>query len=746
MSLRHKIFVGLLAAVFLSAVVVVVPMILGAKQLVTQGSEREIALLESEINHALKARIDRASVAAAMVAEIPEVGEAMAKGDRARLEAMFVPGFEVMQSRFGFAQFQFHDPNAHSFLRVHKPEDFGDDLSSFRQTVVAANRDKTPVAGLERGRAGLGIRGIATVEHDGAHVGTVEVGLRLDSSLFSDFLEGGLNLIEVYVLPDQNLAGVDADQSDTPAQRTIASFDGEPLMSQEAIMAVLSDEGHAVENVHFAGHDYASHDLILHDYSGAPVAMVHLMMPLDSYNAISDAMNERAIMAGAAALLLGAIGAFLFGGWVSGALNRLIDRMQVISEGNTEISLETDLKRSGEFGRMAKALEVFRLGLIDQARLQEEEARMQAAARAAEEERRAAEEERRWAEAEQEKAETFRKTQELEREKNEQEQRNARRAAREAEQANVVSRLAQGMDGLANGNLDCEIAEAFPENYEALRLDFNKTVSKLGQLIGSIGTSVNLISGQVDSMAAASGELSQRTERSAATVEETVTALDELTNSVKSAAQGARLAGNLVQETDTEAKASSGVVSDTVSAMEDIERSSSEIVKIIDVIDDISFQTNLLALNAGVEAARAGEAGRGFAVVASEVRALAQRSSEAAREIHDLISASESQVKHGVNLVGKTGDTLGQIAGKVNEILSHVADIADGADEQASGIGEINAAVSDIERTIQQNAAMSEETTASTMSLSEEAQKLAKMVAQFQLPAPGQGQTHSEAA
>jgi methyl-accepting chemotaxis protein len=150
------------------------------------------------------------------------------------------------------------------------------------------------------------------------------------------------------------------------------------------------------------------------------------------------------------------------------------------------------------------------------------------------------------------------------------------------------------------------------------------------------------------------------------------------------------------------------------------------------VIDEIAFQTNLLALNAGVEAARAGESGRGFAVVASEVRALAQRSAEAAKQIKGLISTSSTQVGQGVELVAQTGQALERIVGQVNQINDVVSQIAAGAREQAGGLDEINAAINQMDQVTQQNAAMVEEATASIQSLSQETDQLSGLITQFQ--------------
>jgi methyl-accepting chemotaxis protein len=173
------------------------------------------------------------------------------------------------------------------------------------------------------------------------------------------------------------------------------------------------------------------------------------------------------------------------------------------------------------------------------------------------------------------------------------------------------------------------------------------------------------------------------------------------------------------------------VVSDTVTAIHEIETSSKQISNIIGVIDEIAFQTNLLALNAGVEAARAGDAGRGFAVVATEVRALAQRSADAAKEIKGLISASGTQVAAGVRLVGETGKALSRIVDQVNRLSDLIGNIAGTAQEQSAGLSQVSTAVNQMDQVTQQNAAMVQEATAASHALAQEAEELSRLVGQF---------------
>jgi methyl-accepting chemotaxis protein len=238
-------------------------------------------------------------------------------------------------------------------------------------------------------------------------------------------------------------------------------------------------------------------------------------------------------------------------------------------------------------------------------------------------------------------------------------------------------------------------------------------------------------------IAVAADDLSRRTEQQAAGLEETAATLDQITATVKNTAEGAIQAQKVVASAKTDADHSGEVVRKAIAAMGGIEKSSKQIGQIIGVIDEIAFQTNLLALNAGVEAARAGDAGRGFPVVASEVRALAQRSAEAAKEIKSLISASTTQVGQGVDLVGETGKALGRIVVQVAEINTLVASITASAQEQSSALHQVNTAVNQMDQVTQQNAAMVEETTAAAHSLSKESEELARLIGRFQVGQEG---------
>jgi methyl-accepting chemotaxis protein len=299
------------------------------------------------------------------------------------------------------------------------------------------------------------------------------------------------------------------------------------------------------------------------------------------------------------------------------------------------------------------------------------------------------------------------------------------------EQAIVDGSIGVGLERLAQGDLEFRLTETLPPHYEKLRTDFNAAVGQLQDTISVIGRNTHAIRAGAGEIAAAADDLSHRTEQQAASLEETAAALDQITATVRKTADGADHARDVVGKAKADAERGGVVVREAVLAMGEIESSSHKVSQIIGVIDEIAFQTNLLALNAGVEAARAGDAGRGFAVVASEVRALAQRSADAAKEIKALISASTAQVGSGVKLVGETGDSLERIVAQVADINAVVAEIAASAKEQATGLAEVNGAVNQMDQTTQQNAAMVEQSTAASHSLAQEAEELARLLRRF---------------
>ena len=300
----------------------------------------------------------------------------------------------------------------------------------------------------------------------------------------------------------------------------------------------------------------------------------------------------------------------------------------------------------------------------------------------------------------------------------------------------VVGSLASGLERLSAGNLTYRIAEPFAGEYEKLRADFNAAMEQLQDTIQVIADNTQGIHSGTGEISQAADDLSRRTEQQAASLEETAAALDEITATVRKTSEGANHAREVVSSAKKDAEKGGLVVGQAVAAMTQIEQSARQISQIIGVIDEIAFQTNLLALNAGVEAARAGDAGKGFAVVASEVRALAQRSADAAKQIKQLIANSSTEVEAGVKLVGQTGEALERLVSQISHIDKAVAQIAASAGEQSQGLAQVNVAVNQMDQVTQQNAAMVEEAAAASHGLAQEAETLATLLGRFDLGAP----------
>ncbi|MBI1867647.1 MAG: HAMP domain-containing protein [Methylocystis sp.] len=374
----------------------------------------------------------------------------------------------------------------------------------------------------------------------------------------------------------------------------------------------------------------------------------------------------------------------------------MIGTMTALANGNLKIDVPA-LDKKDEIGEMAKAVAVFRDTAIEKVRLDQESLE------------------------ERQRIETL------------EAQRKAEAAVVERDRELAIRSIGAGLEKLSARDLTCRLTDDMPEAYRRLQADFNAAMSQLEAAIADVGSAADTIESGANQIAAAADDLSRRTEQQAASIEETAAALEEITTTVNKTAEGATHASQIVAATKDGAEKSGDIVRQAIEAMGRIEQSSQDIGQIIGVIDEIAFQTNLLALNAGVEAARAGDAGKGFAVVASEVRALAQRSAQAAKEIKSLVSGSTSQVDAGVTLVAQTGTALGRIAGEVAEVDKLISDIANGAREQATALQEVNTAVGQMDQTTQKNAAMVEETTAASHNLRQEMEALVHSVASFQI-------------
>jgi methyl-accepting chemotaxis protein len=315
----------------------------------------------------------------------------------------------------------------------------------------------------------------------------------------------------------------------------------------------------------------------------------------------------------------------------------------------------------------------------------------------------------------------------------------AREQAKVAEEQNrAVNLLTDGLRKLSEGEVTFRLNEGFTEAYKPIRDNFNSAIDKMQETIAGIKASAYELTNASNEISTSTTDLSQRTEEQAASLEQTSASMEQISATVKKNAENAQAANQSAGNTREVADRGGEVVAKAVQAMAKIAESSRQISDIIGVIDEIARQTNLLALNAAVEAARAGDAGRGFAVVAAEVRSLAQRSSQAAKDIKDLITNSGGQVEEGVDLVNKAGEALHEIVASIKTVAEIVSGIATASNEQAGGIDQVNKALSQMDEVTQQNSALVEENAATAKVLERQARAMDERVSFFRLDAVSQ--------
>lgn len=379
-------------------------------------------------------------------------------------------------------------------------------------------------------------------------------------------------------------------------------------------------------------------------------------------------------------------------------LKNINGRIKDLAGGNTDINVPYG-ERKDEIGEISRSLNVFRAAAIENAKLQQ-----------------AAERQRQQADAErliiQERAERM-----------------AQERLRQA-----TGGLATALRRMATGDLSFQIDTVFSPEFEPLRHDFNHSLVELANTFASISGTVEVMNHSTREMVMGAENLATRTERQAASLEEAAAAVADISQKVLQAAGSAHDAREVSHNARNSVTTSAHITHEIEDAMQRIETNAEHIVRVIDVIDTIAFQTNVLALNASVEAARAGDVGRGFAVVASEVRALAQKSSEAAKDIRALVIRSNSDIKVGSGKVRDGSDTMRLTADFIQSMGTNFDMIAQESKDQSARLAEINTVVGSLDKTTQQNAAAAQQFNAASHMLAEEGQKLNQLIKRFQLP------------
>ncbi|KGF67269.1 chemotaxis protein [Hoeflea sp. BAL378] len=648
------------------------------QQAVLKEFNADLAVLEADMDAQKRA----ASGLALSIAGEPDIADLILNEARDELVAKYAGSLARVTEQSGLGLITF-TKNGFAVARVHAPDKFGDDIKGRRKMVVAALTDGKLHAGIEPGRTSVNTFASVATMKDGQIAGVVDVGSALSEDYFARIGEKTDSKIAIHILSEgkfETQASTFGDTAMLSADQIQTAFDG----NLPIIMASAGERNYAVSGK------------VLENFSGEKIGVIEIASNVTPIVAAGTTATWTSVVGAIIVSLLSLLGFLVYARSFSGTIRRMTDTMGRLANGDLA-AIVPDQDRSDEVGAMARAVQVFKEAGLEKIRLEND-------------------------------AEAQRGLSEQARNRNSEMERVRAQEMREA-----TSGLGEGLKHLADGDLTYQLTEPFAADFEGLRTDFNMAVTQLGETLRAVAeASIQIDSGSRE-ISQSAQDLSKRTEQQAASLEETAAALDQITANVTSSTQRVEEARSAAIQANQSAVQSGTIVSNAVEAMGKIEQSSNQISSIIGVIDEIAFQTNLLALNAGVEAARAGEAGRGFAVVAQEVRELAQRSAKAAKEIKDLIRNSSVEVEGGVRLVNETGDALKTIETYIVTVNDHMKAIASAAAEQSVGLSEVNTAVNQMDQVTQQNAAMVEESTAASYTLSAEAGRLGEMIAQFRL-------------
>ncbi len=645
LGITAKILLISAAGIALAVIATVSASVILSRALVDQAVENELTTAKAGLETALAGEARRALSLAAATAENREIVRIFAAGDRDGLARMLTPGFAVLRDGHGVRQFQFHTAPARSFLRVHRPDRFGDDLSGFRHTVVEVNRTGKPIHGLESGVEGLGIRGVVPVRLDGKAIGSLEFGLALDQSFFDGFKQA---------------TGVDAALYTREAGKEAVRF-ASTLAKDASLPADLLTRGLAGGSTaegDVGGRPFAFLAAPARDYQGQVFGVYVLGIDRTPFAAQLAQARNIGIGVGIGVLILALGLALVVGRSITRPLVALSGAMDRLSAGRTDIDIPATSRRD-EVGAMARSLAVFRENALERTRLAEEaEAARRVAVEREERERQRqveAENQARAAAEERRIAEEAAAATEAERE------RRAADAAIERERREAAEREARaGRIGALIAGFDREVAAALAEvtaAVDGLRRTAGvmvATAAATGQRVGIVAATAAEATGNVQTVAAAAEELSA--------------SINEIGRQVGQSSKVAAAAQADAERTD-------GMIRTLLTA-------SQRIGDVVGLINAIAGQTNLLALNATIEAARAGEAGKGFAVVASEVKNLANQTAKATEEISGQIGEMQSAT-------AQSADAVRQIGGVIAEINTITTSIAAAVEQQGSATGEI---------------------------------------------------------
>ncbi|MGB0467347.1 MAG: methyl-accepting chemotaxis protein [Pontibacterium sp.] len=632
LRIRTRILLGFLMLILLVCGVVM-PFFFGSmKQLIQEAEKRELTNHYQQVQYNIDAEKRLATALASFVAEQPNIKHLLAANDRPGLESALKASFDQLKSHYGLRQFQFHTPPATSYLRLHKLAKFGDDLSSFRETVVLTNRDKLPVSGLEKGVAGLGIRGVVPVSVDGKHWGSVEFGFSLGQPFFDNFKKETGVEVALYTEHSGSLASF------------ASTFGTQPLLTAGQLRQAMS--GSSQQDVRVINRaEHAVYANQIKDFSGKSIGALEIAMPRDAYQAMLKQSQFYVMGIGIAFLILGSLAALIITRSIVKPLNEMRNAMENIAHGDHDLTRRLDTTGQNELSDIATSFNDF-----------------------------------------------LAKTEEVIK-------------AMMISSANV-SQSASGLFSVTEKTIEIS-------HQQQARTD------DVAAAVHEMTATAHEVSNSASNASSLTQESHGYSEQGYETVTRSINTINQLAESVSS----------------------------TVTLMVRVDKQSTDIHTILDVIQGIAEQTNLLALNAAIEAARAGDQGRGFAVVADEVRSLAARTQNSTSEINEMISQlqegtnqtvsvikdSKDKAEKTVVVATESGEALQSIKLAVEQINDAVLQIASAAEQQSQVAETINESVSGIADGAHQVAVAADSIMATSSQIGDELRSLMGLVRYFKI-------------
>ncbi|MCV6636185.1 methyl-accepting chemotaxis protein [Candidatus Albibeggiatoa sp. nov. NOAA] len=681
--------------------------------------QKELKAQHTIVSDCMAAEILTAKKLATFVAQTPPIQAAFAKQDRQALSEWLVPTFEAMQQQYRVEQFQFHTKgtveqgntagqysDAISFLRIHQPDKYGDDLSGFRKSVVTANITQRPQHGLEKGVYGLGMRGVVPVFYQQEHIGTVEFGMRFDKYFFDPFkalhnIDSALYIagVENIKAGQRHLDEIDPNQATfTTFARTfdidgIAEDEPQPqLLTTAELRTVLQTPEGMIVHKMLNGQSVAVYSKPIQDFSHKNIGVLSIVADRSHYLAAQQDINQLIIIMVTLTLMGALVFIFIIKWMVEKPICHIATLMENIANGylNEHIHLG---RHKDEIGIMHHA--VHHLSNKMKVVIDDIQATIAAA-----------------------------------------QQGDLTRRVKTDELQGFMKVLGEGTNTLVENTASIMMDIKRMTYTLAIGASNEKAATSNNGIYAGMSHSTQLTVANLHNIVEEiKDELATHTTTQAAILEDTSAIMQQFTESIQHNAQHAQHASQCAFTATEIAKQGSYVFQQVMDRMHQTHESSGKISEIISLIDSIAFQTNILALNAAVEAARVGEQGRGFTVVASEVKNLAQRTANAAKEIKSLIDNSVEDIQISSELVNIAGDKMNDIILSITQVRDMMAEISTTSKQQTNAIEHVNQSVIRIDDMTQQNVMLVQKAGESTEALSQQATKLQAMFGQFKLKA-----------